>query len=63
MLTMCLIGSENCSNSINYDGSQRLSLGKYSWGGRFFCGKIDDVYIFNRALNEDEISALFKEKK
>jgi hypothetical protein len=58
-----LIGSENCTRPINYDGSQRLSLGKYTWGGRYFCGKIDDVYIFNRALDEQEISALFKEKK
>ena len=55
-----LMGSENCFKPINYDGSQRLSLGRYTWGGRFFCGKIDDVYIFNRALNENEISALFK---
>ena len=58
-----LIGNENCTQPINYDGSQRLSLGKYSWGGRYFCGKIDDVYIFNRALDEQEISALFKAKK
>jgi hypothetical protein len=58
-----LIGSENCIRPINYDGSQRLSLGKYTWGGRYFCGEIDDVHIFDRALDAFEISALFKEKK
>jgi curli biogenesis system outer membrane secretion channel CsgG len=58
-----LIAGENCTRPINYDGSQRLSLGKYTWGGRFFCGKIDDVVIFNRALDEQEISTLFKGKK
>jgi hypothetical protein len=36
-------------------------LGSISWNSQFFKGKLDDYRIYNRALNECEISELYNE--
>ncbi len=40
-----------------------LMLGNYPGGDQFFKGKIDDVRIYNRELNQSEIKTLYHEKE
>lgn len=46
------------SGKINV-GNAPLVIGNYYKGAQRFIGKIDDVYIYNRALTEDEIKTLY----
>lgn len=39
----------------------QLMFGNYPKGNQFFKGKLDDVRIYNRVLNESEISLLFSQ--
>ena len=56
-----LIKSNRISNNINLN---KIYIGRgedYS-AATFFKGNIDDIYLFNRALNESEIQALYNNK-
>ena len=46
---------------VNYSEHNPINIGTYasSAGGTWFTGKIDDIRIYNRALNLNEIKALF----
>jgi hypothetical protein len=58
-----LVQNEATSNSIAYD-NRPLMMGLTYEGGNLdfpFNGKIDDVRLYNRALNTTEIAALFNE--
>ncbi len=50
--------SGSWGGSITYNSSE-LDIGRQSDLGRYFNGVIDDVQIYNRALNEAEIKAFF----
>jgi streptogramin lyase len=52
-----LLGSAKGAGPINYDGNQFLRLGRWGGGGRNWNGAIDELHIWNRALNAEEISA------
>lgn len=49
------IGTQN----IPYDGSQYLRLARWGGGGRYWNGLIDELEIYNRVLNQDEIQAIY----
>lgn len=49
------------SNSINYPTASFWTvIGGYDTQGGLFKGKIDDVYIFNRAISSAEVKTLFQ---
>jgi len=50
------------SGSLFNDGSS-IRIGDATWGGEAFDGKIDDVMIFNKALNQNQISVLYQSQK
>lgn len=69
--TMKLFRDSSLVNSINQTGSissynQKLEFGRYAGGQgigtlqNYFNGKIDDIGMWNRALTQTEITALFK---
>lgn len=47
------------SSSIISNGNLPLFIGAYGGWDRFFSGLMDDIYIYNRAITEDERSILF----
>ena len=55
-----LVMSNTGSGLINYDGSQFLRLGRWGGGGRYFDGYLDEVCIFNRALTDTEVRAIYQ---
>lgn len=65
--TMKLFVNNELIQSVSYSGTipnidQPLEIGRYSSVSNcFFNGNIDDVRIYNRALNESEIESLFNE--
>jgi hypothetical protein len=48
-------------STFNATGSSagQLMAGRSSEGGQYYIGLLDDIYIFRRALNQNEISALY----
>lgn len=50
-----IIAVKDSMNSVTSNIENTL-IGKSVWGGNLFKGKIDDISIFNRALNPDEIN-------
>ena len=40
-----------------------LMIGNYPSGNQYFAGEIDDIRIYNRELNQDEVNYLFNERK
>lgn len=54
-----LLGS-NTSGAINYNGAQFLRLGRWGGGGRYWKGLMDEVDVYNRALADAEVVALFE---
>lgn len=34
-------------------------FGNYPWGSKYFRGRLDDIYIYNRILKPEEITGLF----
>ncbi len=49
------------SNSIGYPTASFWTvIGGYDTNGGLFKGKIDDVYIFNRAISSSEVKTLFQ---
>lgn len=52
-----LINKQAVSSKITYDGTEKLLIGKWAGGTRFFKGCIDDINIYNYPLNESEIKA------
>ena len=49
------------SNSINYPTASFWTvIGGYDTQNGLFKGKIDDVYIFNRAISSSEVKTLFQ---
>jgi RHS repeat-associated protein len=53
-----LVGTLDIANMGNVNGSQSMFFGKGNNGSYY--GKIDEVGIWNRALNDDEISDLYR---
>ncbi len=54
----------SATGTVNYDGNQHVVIGAwYADGGiqRFWNGIIDDVRVYNRAINTAEIAALYHE--
>lgn len=49
----------NFQGIINSCCTANLNIGKNAGGQAFFSGKIDDIGIWNRALTEEEIQALY----
>ena len=52
--------------SVDYESSPRWEIGSKSYSGNpreFFTGQIDDVRIYNRALSEAEVKALYEFEK
>ena len=43
----------------NFGGSGILSIGRFGVGGYYVDGKLDDIRIYNRALDSTEIVALY----
>ena len=58
-LNRSLVGTVTTSVDIPYDGTQHLRIGNWYGGNRAFNGTIDEVTIYNRALSEAEIAALY----
>ncbi|MDQ3773700.1 MAG: LamG domain-containing protein [Pseudomonadota bacterium] len=54
-----LVGSAAGAGPIAYDGTQFLRLARWGGGGRNWDGQLDEVEIYNRALSEKEIKAIF----
>lgn len=52
-----LIGTQAVSGSISTSGTAPVFIGSYSGSEEFFNGTIDEVRIWNRALNRDDIQA------
>ncbi|MHB2154054.1 carboxypeptidase regulatory-like domain-containing protein [Calditrichota bacterium GD2] len=56
---------ENTVKKLDFAGTTKhastIVFGDSRYNGRFFSGKIDDIRIYNRVLNENEIIALFHE--
>jgi hypothetical protein len=48
-------------STFNATGSSagELMAGRSSEGGQYYFGLLDDIYVFRRALNQNDISALF----
>jgi hypothetical protein len=61
-----LVSSESYSGKPTIDGNQDLEMGKLgSWDrdhGWYFSGRIDEVCIFNRALNASEVRMLYEQR-
>src|ERR1051325_4815106 len=55
-----LKGSFQGNGPVNYDGTQFCRLSAWGGGGRFFNGEIDEVDIYDRALAQAEVLALFQ---
>jgi hypothetical protein len=53
--------SASTSDAYHNGNSHELYIGSYNGAGEFFQGAIDDVRIYNRALNSGEITALHNE--
>ena len=45
------------------DSSSRFFIGFDGFGGHKFQGKLDDVRVYNRALTDAEVSALYELEK
>lgn len=62
-----LAGSTNSAKNIEYDTSGMVTaIGAVDWGGsasHYFSGDIDEVRLYNRALNTAEINALYNEAR
>ena len=61
--TLYVDGIEECSYSMssgvaNVENSKTHYLGSYG-GGEFYEGKMDAVFLYNKALTADEIAALY----
>jgi len=56
-------GSISAASILNQSNSLPLILGKLSegsyWGPQYYCGCIDDVRIYNRALSSNEVAQLY----
>ncbi|MFN8357943.1 MAG: LamG-like jellyroll fold domain-containing protein [Spirosomataceae bacterium] len=52
-----LQGSPYPSGDINYNGAQSLRLGGWGAGGRHWQGALDEIRIWDRALQAQEVSA------
>lgn len=52
-------GSFNGTTDIAYDGTQHLYLGRWGGGGRHWNGMIYELEIYNRALSQEEIQAIY----
>ncbi len=69
LLSLYINGVLNSTSTVNYtldNSSEPLYIGKgftsVSWNWyRWFKGKIDDIRIYNRALTDAEIEALYNE--
>ena len=54
--------SKGTANGITYNGSLNLSIGCYNDGaGSHWLGTIDDVRIYNKALNDGEIRTIYEQ--
>ena len=57
---------ENTIKKLDFAGktshSNKLIIGDSRYNGRYFMGKIDDIRVYNRALSENEIEALYNEE-
>ncbi len=58
-LNRSFVGSFVSESDIPYDGSQNLRIGNWFQGNRAYNGIIDEVTVYDRALNEQEIAALY----
>ena len=56
-----VLSNQNTASSGNIANSLNLTIGCASQLNYFYSGLIDDVRIFNRALSQTEISALYNE--
>lgn len=54
-----IVGSTTNTAPIPYDGTQFFNLGKHQVYGRHFKGALDEVMLFNRALDADEVTSLY----
>ncbi len=53
-------GVESITSTISYDeNDNNISIGKNPGNNEYFAGKIDEVYIYNKNLKNDEIFNLF----
>jgi hypothetical protein len=60
------INGKEISNSTaktQQDVPTLLMFGNYPSGNQYFAGDMDDIRIYNRELNQDEINSLFNERK
>lgn len=58
-----LVESVTYTGTIPYDGTQQLTVGAWFYNGqinRFWNGVMDDIRIYNRALTDTDIIALYK---
>ena len=59
-----LVQTKTHNGQINYNGTNNFRIGTNPHSlspVRMFKGEIDDVRIYNRVLNEQEIQSLYKE--
>ena len=47
----------------DYSNNSPITIGAYNSGDYYFSGSIDDVRIYNRALSEGEVKALYDLEK
>ena len=52
-------GVSYTGGAVTYDNSSTYCIGSYNCGDELFNGKIDEVYLWNRALSAAEIIALY----
>jgi hypothetical protein len=52
-------GTYGTSTPLLYDSNHPIKIGQYGGGSEYFNGMIDEVRIYNRALNAAEIAACF----
>ncbi|MEW6157554.1 MAG: FG-GAP-like repeat-containing protein, partial [Verrucomicrobiota bacterium] len=57
-----LIGSTTGTGDINYDGNRFLRLARFGGGGRHWNGFMDEVAIWDRALNDAEVAATMNQR-
>ncbi|MFB0554364.1 MAG: LamG-like jellyroll fold domain-containing protein, partial [Phycisphaerae bacterium] len=58
-----LITNNPAPSGTSVTESATLKFGKHSTASDYFGGTIDDVRIYNYALSEGEITALYNESK
>ena len=63
MIALVDAGKSNSTAKTQQDVPILLMFGKYPSGDQYFTGELDDIRIYNKNLNRDDINILFSEGK